>query len=239
MANPGSETSSATLTTGDIQVGAVEIKNGTDDTRMDVITAGADAASNTANSARTSARLQGFNGTTWDRIRTAVVTPTATLTGFLNSLGWAVFNTTPTTRTNGQGGPIEADSVGNVRVTEQTLHAGEDLTNDVQKIETRGSFLNITTNTTTTVKTGAGVFYGFTINNNGFTTAGTVTIYDNTAGSGTKIGTWTIPIQPPGTTVLATTFFPPALQLNASFATGLTIVTATTAPAVDMTVIYR
>lgn len=101
------------------------------------------------------------------------------------------------------------------------------------------SFLNITTNATTTVKSGAGVFKGFTVNNNGFTTAGTITIYDNTAGSGTKIGTWTIPISPPGTALLATDLMPPILGLDLAFSTGLTFVTATTAPAADISVIYR
>ena len=96
---------------------------------------------------------------------------------------------------------------------------------------TRATYLNITTNETTVVKSGDGVFYGFTINNIGFTTAGTITVYDNTAGSGTLIGTWTIPIH-------ATKFFPP-VWLNASFATGLTIVTATTAPACNITVLFR
>jgi hypothetical protein len=133
----------------------------------------------------------------------------------------------------------EKDVNGNIKTTEATLLAGEDLTNDLLKTETRASYLNITTNATTVVKSGVGVFYGFTVNNNGFTTAGTITIYDNTAGSGTLIGTWTIPIQPPGTTLLATTFFPPALMLNAAFSVGLTIVTATTAPACNITVLYR
>lgn len=98
---------------------------------------------------------------------------------------------------------------------------------------------NITTNTTTTLKSGAGVFHGFTINNNGFTTAGTITIYDNTAGSGTKIGTYTIPVSPPGTALLATDLMPPMLPLDLGFTTGLTFVTATTAPAADITPIYR
>ena len=104
--------------------------------------------------------------------------------------------------------------------------------------DTGANFLNITTNATTVVKTGAGEFLGFTVNNVGFTTAGSVTIYDNTAGSGTKIGTWVIPLMPPGTTLLATTFFPPVIS-SAMFSIGLTIVTATTAPAADLTVLYR
>ena len=100
-------------------------------------------------------------------------------------------------------------------------------------------FLNITTNTTTTVKTGSGVFKGFTVNNNGFTVAGTITIYDNTAGSGTKIGTWVVPIQPPGTALLATPALQGIIELNLAFSIGLTIVTALTTPAADITVAYR
>lgn len=182
--------------------------------------------------------MHGFNGTTWDRIRTAVVTPSATLTGILSVLGWAQYKTTPTTRTDGQSGPLQADSSGNLLVSLSTSIAGEDIPNDLLKVEEAWSITNITTNTTTTVKTGAGTFGGFTINNNGFTTAGTITIYDNTAGSGTKIGTYTLPLQPPGSVVLSTPWFPPQM-LKIRFTVGLTFVTATTAPAADITVMYR
>ncbi len=47
---------------------------------------------------------------------TATVAPTATLTGWLNTLPWAVFHATPTTRTEAQGGPLEADANGNLKV---------------------------------------------------------------------------------------------------------------------------
>jgi hypothetical protein len=115
-----------------------------------------------------------------------------------------------------------------------------DQTNDaITNYPFGNSFLNITTNATTTVKSGAGVLKGFTVNNNGFTTAGTITIYDNTAASGTKIGTYTLPLEPPGTVLLATVYVPPQLGLDLAFSTGLTFVTATTAPAADITVIYR
>lgn len=145
---------------------------------------------------------------------------------------------TPPTLANGQSQTLLMDVNGNTKVTLATLIAGEDLTNNILKVNQVFSFQNITTNTTTTIKSGAGLFHGFTVNNNGFTTAGTITVYDNTAGSGTKIGTYTLPLQPPGTVLLATTFFPPQM-LDVSFATGLTFVTATTAPAADITVSYR
>lgn len=60
-----------------------------------------------------------------------VVTPTSALSNFLNSLPFAIFHTTPTVRTNNQGGPLEADANGNLKATLQTLISGEDQTNNV------------------------------------------------------------------------------------------------------------
>lgn len=70
---------------------------------------------------------------------------------------------------------------------------------------------NISTNTTTTVKTGAGTLHAITVNT---TAAGTITVYDNTAGSGTKIATL------PSNAVVGTYLY------DIKFQTGLTIVTA-------------
>lgn len=84
------------------------------------------------------------------------------------------------------------------------------------------AFDNITTSATTLVKTGAGVLHSITVNTKG-TVASTVVAYDNTAGSGTKIGTV-------DSLNLSGTF-----TFDAAFSTGLTIVT-TGAP--DITVSY-
>lgn len=84
---------------------------------------------------------------------------------------------------------------------------------------------NITTSTTTTIKSGGGVIHGVTINSKG-TIASTVTIYDNTAASGTKIATI-------DSLNLSGSFF-----YDAGFSTGLTVVTTgTLAP--DITVLWR
>lgn len=106
--------------------------------------------------------------------------------------------------------------------------AGEDLTNDVMKVEQRFSYANITTATTTTVKSGAGFLHAITFNTP--VASSVITIYDNTAGSGTKIGTITLPA-----VLLAQGAY--TAPLNVSFTTGLTIVTATAAS--DLTVSYR
>ena len=84
-------------------------------------------------------------------------------------------------------------------------------------------YTNITGQATTTVKSGSGVLHTICVNTAAATE--TITIYDNTAGSGTKIGT---------ATVYASTN--PCLTYDIYFATGLTIVTATASS--DLTISY-
>jgi hypothetical protein len=96
----------------------------------------------------------------------------------------------------------------------------------------RNSYRNITGNATTTVKSGSGTLHGIMVNNNN--TGGTVTIYDNTAGSGTKIATIALLgglLGGTGSTVFLGT-------LGLEFTTGLTIVTAGSASN-DVTAIYQ
>lgn len=86
------------------------------------------------------------------------------------------------------------------------------------------SYQNITTDATTTVKSGKGYLHTVCINTPAAT--GTVTIYDNTAGSGTKIGAITSYASLSG-----------CYTYDVAFWTGLTVVTATAAP--DVTVTFR
>lgn len=87
------------------------------------------------------------------------------------------------------------------------------------------SFTNITTATTTTVKSGAGTLHAVIVNTKG-TVASTTTIYDNTAGSGTVIG------------IIDSLTLSGTFQFDINFATGLTLVTTgTVAP--NITVSYR
>jgi len=88
------------------------------------------------------------------------------------------------------------------------------------------SYTNIVTATTTVVRTGAGILGSIVINK--AVASGVITMYDNTAGSGTKIGTITAPA-----TLLHSHF---ALPYNVAFTTGLTIVTA---EADDITVCWK
>lgn len=79
----------------------------------------------------------------------------------------------------------------------------------------------ISTATTTVVKSGGGVLKSITV---GETAAGAITVYDNSAGSGTVIA------------VLKASVAEGTYELNVSFNTGLTVVTA---GASKITVSYR
>lgn len=88
------------------------------------------------------------------------------------------------------------------------------------------SYQNITlaAPTTTVVKTGSGVLHSIVFNKP--TILSVVTLYDNTAASGTLIGTITIPASP----------IPVTLIYDIAFTTGLTVVSATAAS--DFTVTF-
>lgn len=76
---------------------------------------------------------------------------------------------------------------------------------------------------TTTIKTGPGVFCGFAMKPDG-ANAVIVDVYDNTAGSGKRIGGGRVPSTSSGA-------LPPS-GVGASFAIGLTVVVAGTGAAV-------
>lgn len=86
-------------------------------------------------------------------------------------------------------------------------------------------YSHISTAATTTVKSGAGNLHSISVNTKG-TVASTITVFDNTAGSGAVIG------------VIDSLNLSGAFVLDVAFGTGLTIVTTgTIAP--DLTVSYR
>ena len=88
-------------------------------------------------------------------------------------------------------------------------------------------YANITTDTTTEVKAGSGVLHSITINTP--VASSIINLYDNTAASGTLIGTITLPA------TLLSDGAKTAIY-DVAFATGLTIKTTTGAS--DITVSY-
>lgn len=98
----------------------------------------------------------------------------------------------------------------------------------VAAVEEAGAlFNNVVGAATTTVKSGAGILHKVIINTP--VASATITIYNNTAGSGAKIGTLTL-----GSVITGDQ--PVCLVYDLSFSTGLTFVTS---GATDLTVIYR
>lgn len=98
----------------------------------------------------------------------------------------------------------------------------------VAAVEVAGSlYNNIKTATTTTVKSGKGILHKIVINT--IVASATITVYDNTAGSGTTIATITLPATITGDN-------PFTLEYDLQFTTGCTIVTS---GATDITVVYR
>ena len=127
------------------------------------------------------------------------------------SVPLAKYNATPTTRTEGQFGVPQADSLGNLKETLGTTIAGEDIPNDVTKVEFRNNATYISTATTTVVKTGAGLLHTIVVQGG---TTGTIIGYDNTAAGGTILFSF-------DTTVALATY-----TFDVSFAVGLTVVTS-------------
>ena len=138
-------------------------------------------------------------------------TPTSSTSAISRFIAWALYNATPTTRTEWQAGPLQSDSLGNLKNTLGTTIAGEDIPNDVLKVEMRNNATVISTATTTVCKTGAGLLHTITVTGG---TAGTIVVYDNTAASGTILASFS------STNALATYTF------NVSFSIGLTVVTS-------------
>lgn len=87
------------------------------------------------------------------------------------------------------------------------------------------NYTNISSATTTAIATGRGTLKRIVCNK--AVASGVITVYDNTAGSGTKIATITHPA-----TLLQNQY---DLEYNVQFATGLTIVTSA---ADDLTIVW-
>lgn len=141
----------------------------------------------------------------------ASTTPSSSFTGVLSTLPLALYRATPVSRTDGQAGPLEANAIGDLLATLNSLLAGEDLLNNVMRTQSRNNATYISTATTTVVRTGSGHLHSLVVNGG---TAGTIIGYDNTAASGAIIFSFD------STNALATYIF------DVIFSIGLTIVTA-------------
>lgn len=139
-----------------------------------------------------------------------------------------IYNATAITLSDGEGAAMALDVAANVKVTLATSIAGEDITNDVLKVEQRFTALHCTADTL--VKTGAGFLHALTIaQTDAAPTAGSIIVYDNTAESGTILYSETFD---------TTVFRGYTVIIDGTFATGLYVGFTTTAD-VGITVSYR
>ncbi len=91
------------------------------------------------------------------------------------------YNATAPTYGDGDRADNQADVNGNLQVNQRTLISGEDQTNDVLKTEHQFSYATAAVTSLTAVKAAAGFLHSMTV---GSISTPTLTIYDNTAGSG-------------------------------------------------------
>lgn len=172
---------------GDVVTPQYTSRGGAITTLMDVSgnspaieTAGADGGSNTNNALSTKARMVGFNGTTWDRIRAGLTAITSSFIGFLNTIPFAIYYANPVTKTDGQGGPFTTDALHNLLVN---LNVILNKRNDsITSAPEGGTPVNLTASGL--VYTGQCKIVGFYVNS---TNVGTLKLWDNTAGSGTVL----------------------------------------------------
>lgn len=145
------------------------------------------------------------------------------------SIAMGYYKSSADTLSTGQTAAVAIDVNRNLMVTQATLLAGEDLTNNVMKAEAQYSPSGVLL-TDTQVKASAGFVHTVTISqNDAAPTAGTIDIYNNTAGSGTKIFTWTL------TTAVFTPF---TVILDQVCSTGIYVDFTTTAD-VAVSISYR
>lgn len=140
-----------------------------------------------------------------------------------------VYNSSAPTFTTGQRGDIQIDANGNLKTTEATKLAGEDLVNDVLKVEGRFSYSPVAV-ADVQVKSGAGFLHTITIScNDAAPTAGSLIVYDSLTETGTQIFNHTFTTTP---------FVPLTVFIDSSFSTGLYLGFTTTAD-VNVTASYR
>lgn len=136
-----------------------------------------------------------------------------------------IYNATTPSLSDHDGINLQVDVNGNLKNTAATLHAGEDIVNDVQKVEERFSYVVLNGLSATVVKSGVGMLHSITFNNPG--SSWEVDMYDNTSTAATSLGT------------IRSTVAPTTLVYDVSFSVGLTIDGVKGTTGGDITIAYR
>lgn len=176
--------------------------------------------------------MMAFNGTTWDRVRSAIVAKTATFTGILNTLTLGRYNLTPPTLSDGDAQLLQLDSAGNLRGAEQFAAVAEDNTNGVLAIAQKklavstyapSVFTNLGAATTANAKATAGNLYSITCTNRNIATR-YLQVFNSTGSTATVLYQWAVPGS--STVIIGEDMF---TQEGWFFSTGITWGVSTTA----------
>lgn len=111
-------------------------------------------------------------------------TPTSLISKISRFIGWAMFNATPTTRTEWQAGPLQSNAQGDLNTTLGTRIAGEDISRGIMKTQQEFQPYAITTAGWYPASMGPCLLGSIVVQ--GWTT-GTIKIYDNTSATGTPV----------------------------------------------------
>lgn len=110
----------------------------------------------------------------WTRVRAGITTITSSVQGYINVIPVGMYNTTPSTRTNGYSGFMELDSTGNQRTADQYAPQYEDNTNGIAQVMVKPLasstyaptlFQNIGANATLNVKATTGNLFSLYCHN--------------------------------------------------------------------------
>jgi len=143
------------MPTGDTQARAVQVTPG--DGTNPIYAAAAASADAKANptAGLVQSLAQAFNGASWDRVRSGLLAVQTAATGVLNAISMARYNATPPTLADGNIAPLQATSVGALKI------ANADIETAVLDLTTSSG--NVSGNTTSTVITGLSKVTAITI----------------------------------------------------------------------------
>lgn len=111
-------------------------------------------------------------------------TPTTLISKISRFIGWAMFNATPSTRTEWQAGPLQSDALGNLLASLATRLAGEDISRGIMKTQQEFTPYAITIAGSYTASAGPCLLGSIVVQG---WAAGTIKIYDNTSATGTPV----------------------------------------------------
>lgn len=115
------------------------------------------------------------NGTIWDKLKTGFTSIVSSVVGFLNTIPYGVYNASPSTRTEGQKGPVQTDDKGGIWVYLGKKIFGENEAGRMM-VSMPGTRTRITTATTASPSAAKCVLKRIVVK---AALTGTVTFYDN------------------------------------------------------------